>query len=138
MSHAIADVHWLAVAIATVATTAFGAVWFLVVVPRYYALALGREGAPMPKPSALTNFGPMVCTLWITVTSAILLSALEVQGLGAGLAFGAVVGLGYLVPMTFIIAINPNFPRPLLYGLVNGPFFLLGSLMTSAILVLVR
>ena len=39
--------------------------------------------------------------------------------------------------MTFQIAINPVFARPLFYGLINGPYFLLASLIISVSLVLV-
>jgi len=39
--------------------------------------------------------------------------------------------------MTFNIAINPNFPHPLRYGLLNAPYFLVGSVVTSLALVLI-
>lgn len=135
MFNVFADINWLAVALATAASTGLGALWFLLLFPKQYAVALGRENAPERKPTALANFGPLVCTFGTTITTAVLISALHVDDLPTGLLFGAIVGLGYLGSMTFNIAINPNFPRPLHYGLVCAPFFLVGSLMTSTILV---
>ena len=48
---------------------------------------------------------------------------------------GAVVGFGYLAAMTVNIAINPLFPRPFRYALISAPMFVLGSLMSSVVLV---
>lgn len=138
MLAAFSQIHWLAVLVATIASGALGAAWFLAVIPKYYAIALGRENAPKQQPSALFNFGPIVCTSMTTTTSALLLAALGIHELGPALVFGAIVGVGYLTAMTFNIAINPNFPRPLLYGAINAPYFVLASLMSSAILVLMR
>ncbi|GAB1379885.1 hypothetical protein MASR1M49_27310 [Pararhodobacter aggregans] len=45
------------------------------------------------------------------------------------------VGLGFLVPMAFPIAINPLFRRPILYGLLNAPYFLVAKLQACPALV---
>jgi hypothetical protein len=81
--------------------------------------------------------GPLVCNVATVIVSAVLISALGIETLRTALAFGAIVGLGYLVAMTFQIAVNPVFARPLLYGLINSPYFLLASLITSSSLVLI-
>lgn len=138
MFNAFLQIHWFAVVIATFACSALGALWFTRVAPGYYVIALGRENAPARQQAPRDYVVQLVCTLANVITSAILLRALEVRTVEHALSFGAVVGLGYLVAMTFNIAINPNFPRPLLYGAINAPFFVLGSLMTSVILVLMR
>ena len=39
--------------------------------------------------------------------------------------------------MTFQIAINPNFPHPLRYGALNAPYFVVTSLLSSLLLVLI-
>lgn len=123
--------------VATVVVTVLAGAYFTAVVPRPYARAVGRApDAPAPS-GPLPIVGPLVCTVVIVLTSALLMSALQIETLGPALAFGAIVGTGYLVAMTFQIAINPVFARPLYYGLVNAPFFLVASLLTSASLVLV-
>lgn len=35
-------------------------------------------------------------------------------------------------------AIHPNFPRPLYYGVLNAPYFIISSLLTSIIVTLIR
>jgi Protein of unknown function (DUF1761) len=79
-----------------------------------------------------------VCTLIVTLTSAILMKALNVESYQEALVFAIIVGFGYLVANTVDIAINPNIPRPLLYGAISGSYHLVGILMVSMILVSMR
>ncbi|KAA0940408.1 DUF1761 domain-containing protein [Streptomyces apricus] len=132
------DINWPALAIAAVASFLIAGVWFAVVIAKPYAVALGREGAPAPSPTPVTVAGPLLCTLATVLTSAVLVEALDITGTGDAVAFGLIVGVGYLGAMTFQIAINPNFPRPLYYGLLNAPYFVLTSVLTSVILVAMR
>lgn len=138
MFNVLTEINWLAVLVAVVASALIGGVWFGVVVAKPYLVALGRQNEPAAKPGALTYAGPMVAGAVIVITSAVLLRALGVESLGDGILFGLIVGIGYLVSMTFTIAINPNFPRPVFYTLLNAPSFLLTSVVTSIILTLWR
>ncbi|GHF05742.1 DUF1761 domain-containing protein [Pseudolysinimonas yzui] len=138
MFNVLTEINWLAVLAAVVASGVIGGVWFGVVVAKPYLVALGRQNEPAAKPGALTYTGPMVAGAVIIVTSAVLLRALGVETLSDGILFGLLVGVGYLVSMTFTIAINPNFPRPVFYTLLNAPSFLLTSVVTSIILTLWR
>ena len=132
-----AGINWWGVLVATVIVTVLAGLWFTVVVGKAYATAVGRDpNAPTPS-GALFIAGPLVCNIVTVIASALLINALKIDTIGAALQFGAVVGIGYLVAMTFQIAINPVFARPLFYGLVNGPYFLVSSLIISASLVLV-
>jgi hypothetical protein len=135
MLQALSQVHWLAVLAAHVATTVLGGVWFTVLFGEAYAKVLGRDYDPTAKPAPLYVVGPMVCSLFTIVTTAVLLKALNVATVGDGVVFGAVVGCGYAVATMMNTAINPNMPRPFAYALISGPYFLLTSVLTSAILV---
>lgn len=134
----LSDVNWLAVLIAFVVAAAIAAGYFPVLIAKPYAVALGRQGAPVPPSDPVRNLGPVVCVLVTTVTTAVLLRALDITAVGDAVVFALVVGIGYLTAMTFQIAINPNFPRPLLYGAVNAPYFVVTSVLSSLILVLMR
>jgi hypothetical protein len=134
----LADIDWLAFAIAAVVSIVLAGLWFAVVVAKPYAVALGRVGAPAPESSAVTNLGPLVCVIVTTLTTAVLVEALDVTSIGDAIVFGLVVGVGYLSAMTFQIAINPNFPRPLLYGAINAPYFVLTAVISSVVLVAMR
>lgn len=76
-----------------------------------------------------------MCSTVNIVTTAWLLDALGVTRIGDALLLGAVVGVGYLATMTVNIAINPLFPHPFRYALINAPMFIIGSLMSAGILV---
>lgn len=131
------SINWWGVLVAVIVCTVLAGLWFTVIIGKAYAAAVGRApDAPAPS-GPLFIVGPIVCNILIVLTSAVLISALEIDTLGGGLLFGALVGIGYLVAMTFQIAINPVFARPLFYGLINGPYFVLASLITSASLVLI-
>lgn len=131
------SVNWLGALVATVVVTVLAGLWFTVVVGKSYAAAVGRDPGAKAPSGPLFIVGPLVCNVATVLATAVLISALGIDSLGAALVFGGIVGVGYLVAMTFQIAINPVFRRPLFYGLVNGPYFLLASLVTSASLVLI-
>ena len=134
MFEAIRDVNWFAVALANITAFLVGGIWFMLLFKRTYAIALGRETAS-PKPSAISLAGPFLCQTVTIITTAVLLRALGVTSYAGAVQLGVLVGIGYLVPMTVNIALNPNFPRPFLYSLMNGPFFVLTSLTSCVILV---
>ncbi|MET7682029.1 DUF1761 domain-containing protein [Streptomyces sp. NPDC005423] len=133
---AFAHIHWWGVLAGTALFALLGGVWFAVVVSKPYARAVGRAtDAPAPA-SPLFIAGPLVCSLANVLTSAILLSALGVDTVGTAVAFGLLTSAGYLTAMAFNIAINPVFARPLLYGLVNAPYFVVAGTGAAVLLVL--
>jgi hypothetical protein len=138
MFSVLADINWLALVITVVASFLIAGVWFALVIAKPYAAALGREGTPAPAQTPVTMLGPLLCILATVLTSAVLIEALDVTSTGDAIAFGLIVGTGYLTAMTFQIAINPNFPRPLYYGALNAPYFVVTSVLSSVVLVAMR
>lgn len=128
------SINWLAVLLASVALSALGAAWFMALFPRPYATALGRADLAGQKPKPLFIAGPFVCSVVLSITNGVLMRSFGITSLTSALLFGTVTGVGYLASTTFNVAINPNIPRPLLYGAVNAPFFLLSNLISCAIL----
>jgi hypothetical protein len=49
---------------------------------------------------------------------------LNISSGGGAVEFGLLTGIGYLVANTVNIAVNPNIPKPILYGLISGAFHL--------------
>ncbi|OZC57044.1 DUF1761 domain-containing protein [Rhodococcus sp. RS1C4] len=135
MFDVLTDIKWLAVLAAFVASAVSAGVYFPVLIAKPYIVALGRENAREPESSLVRNLGPVVCILATTITSAVLITALDITAVGDAVVFGLLVGIGYLTAMTFQIALNPNFPRPLYYGVLNAPFFIITSVLTSVIIV---
>ncbi|MEQ1567945.1 MAG: DUF1761 domain-containing protein [Myxococcota bacterium] len=135
---ALTDLNWFAVIAATSFFAVLGGVYFTVIVAGPYKVALGNENRDLPKPGALFIAGPMLASLLVVVTTATLLRALEIVSLGEGIGFGLVISIGYLVAQTMTISFNPNFPRPLLYTLINAPYFIVCTVVASAILTVWR
>jgi Protein of unknown function (DUF1761) len=135
MFNVLSQINWLAVLLATVAMSMLGAAWFMGIVGKRYAAALGRTDLGDEKPSPLFIAGPMLCGAAVVVTDAILLKVLGVTSYADALSFGAITGVGFLGAQTVNIAINPNFPRPFYYSAINVPYFVIGNIMTCAILI---
>lgn len=128
------SINWFAVGLCALAQQLLGATWFMAVIPRLYGVALGRVDLAGRKPEPIYIVGPMLCGLVVTVSHAVLLKSLHITAMGDALVFGAIVGVGYLCATVVNVAINPNIPRPLFYGAINAPYFLISSLMTCTIL----
>jgi len=136
MLNVLSDLNWLAVIASTIVFAVLGGLYFTAIVGKPYKVALGNEDRELPKPGAIFIVGPLIASLFVVITTAILLRALEITTIGDGIVFGLVVSIGYLVAQTLTIAINPNFPRPLLYTLINAPYFIVCTVAASVILTL--
>lgn len=135
MIEVFSRVNWVAVLVASVAHFFLGAIWFVGLFGKHYAAALGIADRPRETPGPVSLVGPFVCSTFTIATTALLLRALAISTYRDALALGMIVGIGYLAAMTVNIAINPLFPRPFYYSLINAPMFIIGSLMTCTILV---
>lgn len=134
MFDVLGDLNWIAILLGSIAFTLLGGIWFAVLFPKAYNRSLGRPEAAKPEPSPLFLAGPAVSCLVVTTTTAILMTALRIDGYGDALLLGLIVGIGYLTATSVTIAINPNFPRPLLYAAISGGYQVVGSLTVVAVL----
>ncbi len=130
--------NWWGVLLAFVPYFFLGALWFTLLFKKAYLKSLGKENALEPKPAPIFIIGPAICTFIVTMASAILLQALHIDTYNGALVFALLIGFGYLVANTMNIAINPNIPQPLLYGLISGVYHLVGISICSLILVAMR
>lgn len=135
---ALISINWWAILACAAAGFVIGGVYFGALTPKYYASALGREYRPGTPLSLLSMLGPFVCNVVMIVTTAAILGMVGPSSVGDALALGLLIGVGYLIAMCMTIAINPNFPKPFSYTLINAPYFLLNSLVTCTILFLFR
>jgi hypothetical protein len=131
----ISAINWLGVLAAFVAYSVLGALWFTLFFKKQYAKSLGKEQEKLENSAPIFFIGPMVCSLLITITSALLMHALGIDSYAKGIEFALIVGVGYLFSNTMNIAINPNMPKPIPYGMISGFFHLVGILIVCTILV---
>lgn len=134
MIHFFSALNWLSVAAAFAGYFFLGPLWYMFLFKKQYLMALGKEQAPQQKPEMIYVAGPAVCSLIVTITTAVLMLALAIDSYAAAWEFAALTGLGYLVTNTINTGINPNIPRPLLYGAVSGGFHLVGIFIVCTII----
>ena len=137
MMSQLLNLNWLSVLIAFFAFFMLGYVWYVLLFSKQYKISLGKENETLPT-SLLFIIGPAVCSIGYILASAILLYALNIDTFAGALEFSLIVGIGYLVCNTVNIAINPNIPRPFLYGLISGSYFLVGIIIVNLILVAMK
>lgn len=133
----LANLNWISVLVAFVVYFLLGALWFTLFFSKPYKISLGRENETLEnKPIFIV--GPAICSLVITIASAFLIYALNISSVEDALLFSLLVGIGYLFANTVNIAINPNIPRPILYGIISGAYHLTGISIVSIVLVVMK
>ncbi|WP_217603409.1 DUF1761 domain-containing protein [Chitinophaga sp. GbtcB8] len=134
----LANLNWVSVSLAFVVYFLLGALWFTLLFTKQYKISLGRENETLQNNAPIFIVGPALCSLVITIVSAVLIYALNIRHLADALEFAIVIGIGYLFANTVNIAINPNIPRPILYGIITGTYHLLGIVIVSIILITMK
>ena len=133
----ITNLNWISIFVAFMAYCLLGALWFTVFFSKSYKVSLGKAGEILPN-KPIFIIGPALCSLVITVTAALLMYSLNITTIPDAVEFALIIGGGFLVANTVNIAINPNIPRPILYGIISGAYHLLGILMVCIILVTMK
>lgn len=131
----LSNLNWISVIAAFFVYFLLGALWFTLLFKKQYAISLGKENALPSKPAPIFIIGPAVCSLVITIAMALLIRNLNIDTYANAIEFAFVVGFGFLVSNTINIAINPNMPKPIHYGIISGAYHLTGIVLVSVILV---
>lgn len=134
----LSKINWLAVLLSLVFYSIFGWLWFTVLFPNQYASTLDKFGMLTAKPDPIYFYGPALTILPTIITTALLMVVLNINTRKAAIELALVIGLGFLVANTFNIAINPNIPHPMAYGLLVGGFQLISILVSCVILQAIR
>lgn len=128
------SINWIGVLLAFLAYFFLGALWYMLLFSKSYRVSLGRDPNIKTSQSPLYIIGPAVCSLIITITCAILIAALKMSSYTEAIQFILIVSIGYLFTNTVNIAINPNIPRPFLYGVITGTYHIAGMISVNTIL----
>lgn len=133
MFEQLVNLNWISVLLAFAAYFLLGALWFTLFFSNQYRIFLGGEGETLQR-SPILIAGPAVCTLLITIANTVLIYTSNITA-GSTWEFSLFVGFGFLVANTVNIAINPNIPRPVRYGIITGTYHLTG-IATAGIIVI--
>lgn len=128
-----ADVNWLAVLVAALAYFVLGAVWYTdALMGRQYRAALGLDpnqaGKPEPMPLLVNLVGWLVSALAL----ALVMAASGASGVGDGILFGLVVGVGMVVTQMLVTSTYAG--RGLALFKVNAPYVVLGYTVMGIVL----
>ncbi|MCW7456853.1 DUF1761 domain-containing protein [Leptospira bourretii] len=129
------NLNWIAIGLAFLVYFFLGYVWFTVLFAKPYRISLGKENETTEPLTPIFIIGPGICTLFNLVTTAVLFSALQINQMADALQWGSFIGIGYLAANTFNIAINPNIPKPILYGIISSAYHLVGINIASFLLI---
>lgn len=130
----LANLNWMGILIAFIAYFLLGALWFTLIFNKQYKISLGRDNETLPN-KPIFIIGPALCTLLVTITTALLMRSLNIQAFAEVFEFSVFIGIGYLFANTLNIAINPNMPKPIHYAIISGLYHLLGITLACFILV---
>jgi uncharacterized membrane protein len=133
MTNLISTLNWVSVSVAFVGYFMLGALWFTLFFKKPYLVALGKENEPPQTPAPIFIVGPAICSLVITIATALLMYVLKIDSYQSAIEFAFIVGIGYLVANTTNIAINPNIPKPILYSIVSGSYHLVGIIFVCLV-----
>ncbi|MBK8615122.1 MAG: DUF1761 domain-containing protein [Flavobacteriales bacterium] len=138
MSITLSNLPWLGIALAFVLSSALGAAWFTALFRKQYLFTLGRPANEPQSKDPIYFVGPMICNFLVILTTAILMQWLNITTYCAAFPFALLVGLGYLVTNTMNIAINPNMPRPIAYGVLTGAYHMVAMVLVCTVLVALK
>jgi hypothetical protein len=114
-----------------------GWLWFTILFVKPYKISLGKKNETLSN-KPIFFLAPVICNLIVILASTVLIYTLNISSIGNAVEFGLLIGVGYLVANTVNIAVNPNIPKPLLYGLISGAFHLICILIVCVILVAMK
>lgn len=135
MLDAFTHLNWLAIGAATIAYYLLGALWFSPLFGAAWDSAIGFHRPRGHRFGLIYYVTPLVSALLVTVATAVLAYALDLEHLTDALLLGGVVGFGYAATVSVNNAITPHTPRPLLLGAVTGSYHVVGIVIVSVIIV---
>ena len=126
------DVNWLAVAVATVAHQALGALWYGLLFRNVWLRTMGMtpEEIQTEGPGAEMALG-VVASLLSALALAVILTFVDDPTLGDGVALGAVTGIGFVTAATFMNGAYEQ-KAPALSAMF-GAYYTLGLMIAGAI-----
>jgi hypothetical protein len=131
----LADLNWLAVAVAALAYFGLGGLWFL---PRVFGdiwtRSMGWDAAGDAQPGPAVYIGPLLTCLVATIAVAMLAEATGAETFGDGVVLGLVTGVGIAGAVLFVTGyFDPHKPKPMVWFGVTGAYHLVGLLIAAVI-----
>lgn len=130
---AIANLSWLAVALASLTYYLLGALWFTPLFGKAWDRSIGFDRPRDYRFGAIYYLTPLVSSIVIATATAILVNAHDPKQIEEALLLGLVVGVGYSAAVSVTNAVTPITPKPLLFGVITGSYHVVGIVIASAV-----
>ncbi len=134
MNISFSEINWLAVAVGTIAYSAFCGIWH-----RQFAFGKKWEqamGFSRPENWKETNIYyvvPLISCFVTTVVISILLNLTNVNSFSNALILGLLTGAGFATAVVFTTAVIPIMKKPLAFGAITGSAQGLGIAIVTVI-----
>lgn len=138
MFQVLDQLNWLAVGVATIASFMLGALWFTPLFGKAYDTAMGYKRGKDQAFTPIYYIGPFIGSLATTLATAVLLYSADIDAMSDAITLCLIVGIGYAASVSFVNAINPKTPRPLLYGAVTGGYHIVSILLVGVVLSAIK
>jgi hypothetical protein len=137
----LAELNWLAVAVAALAYFVIGALWYAPpLFGRIWSEAAGfapPEAGQRPSPAIYVT--PLIGSILSAVALGMLAVATGTDTFAEGIALGLVVAIGFAVSITFVTAqFESNKPQPMVWGAVTAGYHVVGNLVAAIIVAIWR
>jgi hypothetical protein len=107
-----------------------GGIYYGVLFQKYYMRVLNLEHSNKLNVSKLFYILPNLTQLITIIAINMLFNMLTVDSIIKVIELTLIVGLGIIVMTLSCISVNPLFPKPFRYILLNAPYFLLCTFIT--------
>jgi Na+-translocating ferredoxin:NAD+ oxidoreductase RnfA subunit len=134
MNISFSEINWLAVAVGTIAYSAFCGIWH-----RQFAFgkkweqAMGFNRPENWKETNIYYVVPLISCFTTTVVISILLNLTNVNSFSNALILGLMTGAGFATSIVFTTAVIPVVKKPLAFGAITGSAQGLGIAIVTVI-----
>lgn len=135
MNIELTDINWLAVAVATIAYSAFSGIWHRqFAFGKKWETAMGFNRPENWKETTIYFIVPSISCLTTSTVVAILINLLNVNSFNDAITLGLLTGIGFATAVTFTNAVIPTMKKPLVFGAITGTAHAFGITIASIII----
>ncbi len=135
MFDVLGELNWLAIIAATVVYYALGGFWFgSAAFGKQWETALGFEKPKDWKLTPVFYIGPLIGCLLASIATSILIYALDIQSLADAMMLGLIAGVGYAAAVSGTNAITPTAARPVVLGMIQSIYHIIGMVIIAVII----
>jgi hypothetical protein len=137
MNITLSNINWLAIALGTIAYSAFSGIWHKqFAFGKKWEDAMGFSRPENWKETPIYYFVPSISCFTTTLVISFLSSSLNISSLAEALKLGLITGVGFATAVTFTNAVIPTMKKPIIFGAITGSAHAIGITLVTIIIFL--